>query len=38
MYTTVKIELMLTRDEMPLPGQDNLYDKDVQRDKLIQVC
>ncbi len=29
MYTTIKIELMLTREEMAVP---------VQRDKLIRVC
>ncbi len=37
MYTTMKIELMLTREEMDLPDKDDDDDDQVQRDKLIQV-
>ena len=38
MYTTKKIEVMLTREEMALPDKDDEDDDDVQRAKLIQVC
>ncbi len=40
MYTTMKIALMLTREEMALPDKDDEdeEDDDVQRAKLIQVC
>ncbi len=38
MYSTIKIELMLTREEMAVPNKDDDDDGDVQRDKLIQVC
>ncbi len=38
MYSTIKIELMLTREEMAVPDKDYDDDGDVQRDKLIQVC
>ncbi len=40
MYTTIKIELMLTREEMAVPDKedDDEEDDDVQRAKLIQVC
>ncbi len=39
MYTTIQIELMLTREEMAVPDEDDDDDDDtVQRDKLIQVC
>ncbi len=38
MYETIKIEVMLTREEMAVPDKDDDDDDDVQRDKLIQVC
>ncbi len=38
MYSTIKIELMLTREEMALPDDEDEDDDDVQRAKLIQVC
>ncbi len=37
MYDTVKIEVMLTREEMEVPDKDDDDDEQVQREKLIQV-
>ena len=40
MYSTMKIKVMLTREEMAVPDydDDDDDDDDVQRAKLIQVC
>ena len=38
MYSTIKIEVMLTREEMAVPDKDDDDNDDVQRANLIQVC